>query len=259
MIIGNCTYSVRNYLREGQMDLLDFPAFNAELGIEALEYNDMFFPSWEGDYLASVRKSARDAGCYIQCLTCGGNFASDDEAVRRESIDTIRRRLHDAAALSAPAIRANIGGTGDEARDVCDGVPRVIEGFCELLPTARELDIKITIENHGGVSKWADPILMVVLGTDPEYVGTCPDFGNFKPIERKYLELAKVIPFAHHTHAKTHEFTEDGEDDEYSMQRVLSLYQAAGLDDAVLSIEFEGSGDQKVGVEKTRDLIARYL
>jgi hypothetical protein len=43
------------------------------------------------------------------------------------------------------------------------------------------------------------------------------------------------------------------------MQRVLALYQAAGLDDTVLSIEFEGSGDQKVGVERTRDLLQRYL
>ena len=259
MIIGNCTYSVRDYLRGGEMDLLEFPAFNAGLGIKALEYNDMFFERWDSEYLAEVKQSAADVGCYIQCLTCGGNFASDDEAVRAESVATIRQRLHDAAALGAPVIRANIGGTGDEGRDATQGVARVIEGFNELLPTARELDIKITIENHGGVSKWANPILMVVLGTDPDYIGSCPDFGNFKPIERKYLELAKVIPFAHHTHAKTHEFTADGEDDEYSMARVLSLYQAAGMDDAVLSIEFEGSGDQKVGVEKTRDLIARCL
>jgi len=258
MIIGNCTYSVRNYLREGEMDLLEFPAFNADLDINALEYNDMFFESWDDDYLAAVKKSAADAGCYIQCLTCGGNFASDDEDEREESVETIRERLHNAAALGAPVIRANIGGTGDEERDETVGVERVIEGFNELLPTARELEIKITIENHGGVSKWANPILKVVLGTDPDYIGTCPDFGNFKPIEFRYIELAKVIPFAHHLHAKTHEFTEDGEDDEYSMERVLQLVTASG-NESVLSIEFEGSEDQKVGVRKTRDLMLRYL
>jgi len=258
MVIGNCTYSVRDYLRAGDMDLLEFAAFNAELGIHALEYNDAFFESWDDDYLAAVRKSAQDAGCYVQCLTCGGNFASDDEAVRRQSVDTIREHLHNAAALGAPVIRANIGGTGDEQRDLTVGVERVIEGFNELLPTARELDIKITIENHGGVSKWANPILKVVLGTDPDYVGACPDFGNFKPIEVRYRELAKVIPFAHHFHAKTHEFTPEGEDAEYSMQRVLQLIVASG-NESVLSIEFEGSGDQKVGVVKTRDLMLRYL
>jgi len=258
MIIGNCTYSVRNYLREGEMDLMDFPAFNAELGIEALEYNDMFFESWDDDYLAAIKKSAEDAGCYIQCLTCGGNFASDDEAVREESVDTIRQRLHNAAALGAPVIRANIGATGDEERDATIGVERVIEGFNELLPTARELNIKITIENHGGVSKWANPILKVVLGTDPEYIGACPDFGNFKPMEFRYIELAKVIPFAYHLHAKTHEFTPEGEDAEYSMERVLQLITASG-NESVLSIEFEGPEDQKVGVRKTRDLMLRYL
>ena len=258
MIIGNCAYSVRDYLRGGKMDLLEFAAFNAELGIHALEYNDSFFESWDSDYVAAVRKSAEDAGGWVQCLTCAGNFASDDEAVRRESIDRIRARLGYAAALGAPVIRANIGGTGDEERDATVGVERVIQGFNELLPTARELNVKITIENHGGVSLRADPILRVVLGTDPEYVGTCLDFGNFKPMSRRYIELAKVIPFSYHIHAKTHEFAEDGEEAEYSMERVLALCKASGVG-SVLSIEFEGSGDQKEGVKKTRDLLLKYL
>ncbi|MGC9316988.1 MAG: sugar phosphate isomerase/epimerase family protein [Armatimonadota bacterium] len=257
MVIGNCTYSVRDYLRGGEMDLLEFAAFNAELGIEALEYNDMFFETWDEDYLEQVRQSAEDAGCYIQCLTCGGNFASDNADERAETVATIRQRLHQARLLGAPVIRANIGGTGDEERDATVGVERVIDGFTELLPTARDLDVKITIENHGGVSKWANPILRIVLGTDPDYVGTCPDFGNF-PIEQRYMELAKVIPFSHHMHAKTHEFDEDGEDAEYSMERVLAICKACGTE-SVLSIEFEGSMDQKEGVRMTRDLLQRYL
>ncbi|HCA46823.1 MAG TPA: xylose isomerase, partial [Armatimonadetes bacterium] len=56
----------------------------------------------------------------------------------------------------------------------------------------------------------------------------------------------------------THEFDANGEDAEYSMERVLAIYKAAGVD-GVLSIEFEGSGDQKLGVKKTRDLLQRYM
>ena len=258
MIIGNCTYSVRDYLRSGEMGLLDFAAYNAGIGITALEYNDMFFEDFSDDTLAAVRTSAEDAGCSIVCLTCGGNLASDDAAANAEQVETFKQHLQNANALGANAVRFNIGATGDEELDLTVGVERVIDGFTQLLPMARDLDVKITIENHGGVSKWADPILKIILGTDPEWIGSCPDFGNFKPIERRYIELAKVITFAHHSHAKTHEFDDNGEDAEYSMERVLAIYQAAGVD-GVLSIEFEGSGDQKVGVEKTRDLIARYM
>lgn len=258
MIIGNCTYSVRNYLRSGEMDLLEFPAYNAEIGITALEYNDMFFEDFSDETLAAVRNSAEDAGCSIVCLTCGGNLASDDADANAAQVETFRQQLRHANALGANAVRFNIGSTGDEERDLTVGVERVIDGFNQLLPTARELDVKITIENHGGVSKWANPILKVILGTDPDWVGSCPDFGNFKPIERRYIELAKVIPFAYHSHAKTHEFDENGEDAEYSMGRVIELYRAAGVD-GVLSIEFEGSIDQKEGVIKTRDLLQRYL
>lgn len=258
MIIGNCTYSVRDYLRSGEMNLLDFAAFNADLGITALEYNDFFFESFSDDEIAAVRASAEEAGCSIVCLTCGGNLASDDADANAAQIVTYRERLQNATALGAGIVRFDLGGTGDPERDATVGVERVIDGFNQLLPTARELGVKITIENHGGVSKWANEILKVVLGTDPEFVGTCPDFGNFKPIEYRYIELAKVIPFAYHVHAKTHEFDENGEDDEYSMERVLALYKAAGVD-AVLSIEFEGSMEQKEGVRMTRDLIMRYL
>ncbi len=257
MIIGNATYSVRDYLRSGEMDLLEFPTFCAELGIRALEYNDMFFESWDDEYLAQVRQSAAEAGCYIQCLTCGGNLASDDEAANAEQVELFRELLRHAQALGAPAVRFNIGSTGDEERDLTVGVERVIDGFNALLPTARELGVKITIENHGGVSKWADPILRIVLGTDPEWIGTCPDFGNFHG-DDMYMQLAKVIPFSHHMHAKTHEFDEDGEDTGYSMERVLAICQACGTE-SVLSIEFEGSMDQKDGVRMTRDLLLRYL
>ncbi|MGI5819099.1 MAG: sugar phosphate isomerase/epimerase family protein [Armatimonadota bacterium] len=258
MIIGNCTYSVRDYLRSGEMDLLEFAAYNAEIGITALEYNDMFFEDFSDETLAAVRRSAEEAGCSIVCLTCGGNLASDDADANAAQVELFKQHLQHAHALGANAVRFNIGTTGDEQRDLTVGVERVIDGFNQLLPLARELDVKITIENHGGVSKWANPILQIVLGTDPEWVGSCPDFGNFKPIEFRYIELAKVIPFAHHTHAKTHEFDENGEDAEYSMERVLALYHAAGVD-GVLSIEFEGSIDQKEGVIKTRDLLQRYM
>ncbi|MGM0494209.1 MAG: sugar phosphate isomerase/epimerase family protein [Armatimonadota bacterium] len=258
MIIGNCTYSVRDYLRSGDMDLLDFAEYNAEIGITALEYNDMFFEDFSNETLAAVRKSAEAAGCEIVCLTCGGNLASDDAEANAEQVETFKERLQNAHDLGAGAVRFNIGSTGDEERDLTVGVERVIDGFNQLLPMARELDVKITIENHGGVSKWANPILQIILGTDPEYIGSCPDFGNFKPMEYRYIELAKVIPFAHHSHAKTHEFDENGEDAEYSMERVLQLYKAAGVD-GVLSIEFEGPIDQKEGVIKTRDLIQKYL
>lgn len=257
MVIGNATYSVRDYLRSGEMDLLDFPKFCAGLDLRALEYNDMFFPRWDDDYLDAVVRSAADAGCTIQCLTCGGNLASDDAAANREQVELFRVRLEQAAALGAPVVRFNIGTTGDEQRDLTVGVERVIEGFIALLPTARELGVRMTIENHGGVSKYANSILRIVLGTDPEWVGTCPDFGNFHG-DDMYLQLAKVIPFAYHLHAKFHEFDENGEDTGYSVERVLALCKASGVD-AVLSIEFEGSGDQKEGVRRSRDLLLRYL
>ncbi|MFQ6133503.1 MAG: sugar phosphate isomerase/epimerase family protein [Armatimonadota bacterium] len=257
MTIGNATYSVRDYLRDGRLKLTDFAQFNADLGVTALEYNDMFFETWDGSYLAEVRASAEKAGCRIVCLTCGGSFCSDDEAERRQSVHTIARRLQDAKALGAGVIRANVGRTGDEQRDGTVGVQRAIKALDRLVPLCREHNVRITIENHGGASKRADWILKMILSTDPQWIGTCPDLGNF-PAESRYLELAKVLPYAYHVHMKSHEFDDRGEETATDFGRVVRMLKDCD-NAAVLSIEFEGSGDQVEGVKKTKALIERYL
>ena len=257
MVIGNAAYSVRDYFKEGRVTLLTFPEMMAEIGIKAFEYNDIFFESFEDSYLKQVKEAAEKAGGEIVCVTCGSNFCSGDAEERKKQVETIRQRIRDAQALGAGVIRANLGGTGDEEKDGTVGVQMVIDAFNDLLPTAQECGVKITIENHGGVSKTADNILKVVLGTDPEWVGTCPDLGNF-PIEVRYRELGKVFPYAYHVHLKTHEFNPDGEESETDVGRVIRMLKDVD-NTAVLSIEFEGSGDQMEGTKKTKALMEKYL
>ena len=257
MIIGNSSYSIRDYIKSDEIPLEKFAGFCADIGIKALEYNDMFMESWDDDYLAKVKKSAADAGCSIACLCCGGNFCSDAEAERKAQVELISERIGAAQKLGAPCMRINVGKTDSEEKDATVGVDRVIEAFNALLPAAKEANVKMTIENHGGVSKKADYIVKIILNTDPEWVGSCPDFGNFHGDDR-YRELAKVFPFAHHIHAKTHEFDENGEDTDKDYGRIMRMLKDMD-NEAVLSIEFEGKGDQIEGVKKSKALIERYL
>ena len=156
----------------------------------------------------------------------------------------------------APIVRINLGTTGDIERDKTIGVQRCIEAFNKLIPLAKELGIKITIENHGGVSKTADMILDVIKGTDPHWVGSCLDFGNWAD-DVRYSESEKLVPYAYHVHAKTHEFNEQGEDINKDYKRLLQMLKDADYKRAV-SIEYEGPDDQIEGVKKTRDLILKY-
>jgi len=152
-------------------------------------------------------------------------------------------------------VRMNVGGTGDAERDATFGVERVAAAFNRMLPLAKELNIKITIENHGGVSATADNILGIIKLTDRNWVGSCLDFGNF-PDEVRYESCRRLAPYAYHTHCKGHSFDAAGEA-EFEWGRILAYLREAKYNRA-LSIEWEGGGDPIVGVEKSRDLIRRY-
>ena len=193
MLIGCTAYSVRDYFKAGEIHCRNFAGIMSELGIEALEYHQMFFESWESDYLAEIRKSAEDVGLPIVCLGCAGGFCQDDPAQRREDIEVIRDRLLAASALGARCIRVQLGRTGTDETDSTVGVQRSIDALNELIPTAKERGIRIALENHAGVASRANWILRIILGTDPDWVGACPDLGNF-PREVRYRETGPRPP-----------------------------------------------------------------
>jgi len=257
MNIGNCTYSLRDYIRGGRLRVEDFALLSRAMDIYHLEYNVDFFESAEKDYLQKIKDSVQQADATISCVTIGGNLARATEQERLEQVEIVRGWMEVAAFLGAPVCRINVGGTGSDETDATVGVERVVWSFNRLLQLARESNLKMTIENHGGVSRKTDHITAVIEATDPEYVGACPDFGNF-PADVRYEELEKVAPYAYHIHAKSHHFKEDGEERDIDYERVVGIFRKAGYQ-GVFSIEFEGPGDQIEGVKKTRDLLKKYL
>lgn len=256
MKIGNCTYSLRDYIRGGRLRVEDFAFLNGAMDIYHLEYNVDFFESTEKDYLQKIKDSVQQAEATISCATIGGNLAGATEQERLEQVKIARGWMEVAAFLGAPVCRINVGGTGSDETDATVGIERVAWSFNQLLPLAREKNLKMTIENHGGVSRKADQIIAVIEATDWEYVGACPDFGNF-PADVRYKELEKVAPYTYHIHAKSHHFKEDGEERDIDYERVVDIFRKAGYQ-GVFSIEFEGPGAQIEGVKKTRDLLKKY-
>lgn len=251
------TYSFRQLYKDGKLTLETTPALYKTLGIKGIALNELFFKAWDDAYLDAIKAAAAQQGRIITALIIEGNLAQEDEAKRRAQIETVKARLRAAHRLGAPVVRINLGRTG-QSNDADDtiGVDRVIAAFKEFLPLAKEFNIKMTIENHGGVSRKADNILRIVKETDPKWVGSCLDFGNW-PDNVRYEECQKLAPYAYHTHAKSHAFNEQGEETKIDYKRVLDIMKAANYK-GPLSIEFEGPGDPVEGVKKTRNLLVKY-
>ena len=251
------TYSFRDLIRTGKLDMVSVPAFFKEQGIKGISYNDMFFKDPDDAYLDKVKAAVKQAGRVVTCYVIEGSLAMADEAKRKAQIEADKAKLRIAHRLGAPVVRINVGATSrQENADDTLGVERVIAAFKELLPLAKELKIKISIENHGGVSRTAASIVKIIQGTDPKWVGSLVDFGNF-PAPNRYDEIAAVTPFAFVTHVKIGEFDQQGEAKDYDFPRVLQILKKNKYKGPI-SIEYEGKGDPVEGVRKSRALILKY-
>jgi sugar phosphate isomerase/epimerase len=251
------TWSFRDLIRSGKLEMTAVPAFYKEQGIPGISYNDMFFKTTDDAYIDEVKAAVKAAGRVVTSYIIEGNLAIADEAKRNEQIEADKRKMRAAKRLGAPIVRINVGNTGRENADDTAGVERVIKAFNEhLVPLAKELNIKISMENHGGVSKTAANIVRIIKATDPKWVGALVDFGNF-PIEHKYEEVEMAAPYAMVTHVKVNVFDDKGEAKEYDFPRVLGYLKKLHYK-GPLSVEYEGKGDPVEGVQKTIALIKKY-
>ena len=254
------TYSLNSLFGSGRMTLEKFPETMRGLGIRGVALNDIYFKSWDPEYLrtikAAIERNGRAAVAFI--IDHNGDFALEDEAKRRENIEAVKKRLETARFFGVPVVRINVGGTGKgDKSDRTVGVERVADAFRQLLPRAKELGLKLSIENHWGASTHAESVRRIIRSTDPQWVGSCLDFKNWAKGDDPYASVEMLAPHAFHTHAKSHAFDEKGEETGIDYARVLRALNRAGYRGAV-SIEWEGGGDPIEGVKKTRDLIVRH-
>lgn len=255
-VLSNETYSFRDLISAGKLSLLTAAEFHKKLDIKGVSLNDMYFESWEKDYLDKILDSFKANHRSITCLIMEGNLASPKEEARKKQIEDNARKLKAAAYLGAPVVRMNLGGVGKGEDNLKQGVDRCVAAFKEMLPLAKDLGVRITIENHGGVSGTVEGILAVINQTDPKWVGSLLDFGN-PPVRHKPEVFEKLSPYAYHVHAKLEDFKLDGEATDSDYGRLLGILKKDKYQGAV-SIEWEGKGDGVTGVKKSRDLILKH-
>jgi sugar phosphate isomerase/epimerase len=251
------TYSYRQLLLGDELDVMDVPELYRKEGIKGISFNERFFKGRDDAYIDRLKAAVDKAGRVVTALQVDGNLALADEAERRRQIEHDKESIRIAHRLGAPIIRINTGGTSrEENADETEGVRRVIAAFTEMLPLARQLNVKIAIENHGGASKTGDGILQIIKGTDPKWVGVLLDFGNFKP-DTIYDEITKLAPYTIGTHVKVQNLNERGDPENYDLARVFDILKAHNYKGA-LSIEYVGSEGPIEGVRKSRALILKY-
>lgn len=248
---------VRRFRRQDNpLILLDYPKVaKEEFGINVVELNNVFMASHDQAYLKQLCKVAADAGVKMigMAVDGTGDLSLLDENQRKIAVKNAMEYFDISEALGLSYFRVNTGGqAGSE-----DMLKRCIESFRELAEEGKHRNIKVVIENHGGLSTDPNAIVKIMKEVGLDSIGTLPDFGNF-PEEVRYEGIEKIAPYAVAFHAKFTEFSSEGEDVRTDAKQMIDIIKRSGFD-GYLCIEFGGKSDDHEGVLKSKALLERYI
>jgi sugar phosphate isomerase/epimerase len=247
------SWSMRSHVNK-DFSLAEFPRFARErFGFDAVELCSMHFANTDTNYLDQIKQSLVSSQIGFANMPIDtGNISQTDSRKRQFDLDRIANWMAVASYLGAEAVRVNTGA-GQEGWDIS----LTIESYKKLAAQAREYNLLLLIENHGGVSSRPQTIIQILREVGAPNLKLCPDFGNFPP-ETRYEDLEKIMPYAHMLHAKTYDFDAEGNHPAFDFLRCLKIVQDARFS-GTISVEFEGQGDQYQGVEKTLALLRENL
>lgn len=265
--ISLAQWSFHRALNAGKMDNLDFATKARELGCEGLEYVNQFFADKAKDkaYLTTMNERAAAEGLenVLVMIDGEGNLADADAKKRLQAIENHYKWVEAANFLGCHAIRVNLGGGKEMEAAAKAGA----DSLTTLSEFAKDANIEILVENHGGFSSNGAWLAGVMQEVNLENCGTLPDFGNFcieygenyscaKEYPR-YQGIEEMLPYAKAISAKSHNFDDQGNETNIDYMRVMKMVKDSGYKGFV-GIEYEGSVlSEEEGIIKTRDLLLK--
>jgi hypothetical protein len=220
----------------GEITMLDFPQFAKDTfpGVVHLDvwsslFGDVTDDSMYGDrgfdpstpsgrkWLDRFAATLAKTGTKVHHISnnAPNNISGPDEEARRAGIEVAKKWLDAAAIIGAKTMRVNTGGPSymPDATRGPDGYPMnqqigpylkaCIESFKEMADYGAGRGVKVTIENHWGLT--ANPMNMRILldAINHPFCEASPDYANWEHEYMLFSGLKAVAPYAHTTvHAK---------------------------------------------------------
>ena len=177
-----------------------------------------FDPSTSSGKKWLEKMAAKMAATGTKCVHISNNAPRDisepDEAKRRAGIEVAKKWLDGAAMLGAKSMRVNSGGpriapvavvTTDYPKndELAKYLTLCIESFKEMADYGGKVGVKVTLENHWGLTASPTNIRIIIDEVNSPFCEASPDFCNWEHEYLMYHGLAELAPYAHtNVHAK---------------------------------------------------------
>ena len=164
------------------------------------------------------KMAAKMAATGTKCHHISNNAPRDicelDADKRRAGIEVAKKWLDGVAMLGAKSMRVNSGGpriapspvaTADYPKndDLAKYLSNCIESFKEMADYGGKVGVKVTLENHWGLTANPTNIQIIVDEVNHPFCEASPDFCNWEHEYLMYHGLEALAPYAHtNVHAK---------------------------------------------------------
>lgn len=270
--ISLAQWSHHREFQSGVLDPMNFAVIARGYGIEAIEYVNSFYKDKATDKatLDELNKKANDNGVkQLLIMVDGeGELAAPDQSARVLAVENHYKWVEAARHLGCHSIRVNVFGTGNTE----EVQAAAVDGLSRLAEFAKDFDVNVLVENHGGYSSHGGWLAGVMRQVNMENVGTLPDFGNFC-LKRedgaqwdtpcideydKYLGVEQLMPWAKAVSAKSYAFDQFGTEKTINYERMIEIVKGANYS-GYIGIEFEGDLPAEEGILATKKLLERYI
>ncbi|MEL6846457.1 MAG: TIM barrel protein, partial [Bacteroidota bacterium] len=170
--ISLAEWSLHKTLFEGKITNLDFPAIaKNEFGIDAVEYVNQFFKDKAQDkaYLQDLKVRADDNGVksLLIMIDGEGGLGATNDKERTQAIENHYKWVEAAQFLGCHSIRVNAYGqaTAEEVHKAA------VDALGRLATFAKDFEINVIVENHGGYSSNGDWMSTVMKEVNMENCG----------------------------------------------------------------------------------------
>ena len=252
-------------LWQGDLHPLDFPKKAKDLGFDTVEYvNSLIFGHAQDKVFLNELKNRTDSEGIKNNLIMvdeEGFIGHPDANERTIAIENHYKWMEASYHLGCPFMRVNAFSMGkaEEQKKLA------AEGLNRLAEKAKEFDLFILIENHGGMSSNADWLVETIELAEHPILGTVVDFDNFTfsedfiwgdgDVYNRYEGVEKLMPLAKSVSAKTHAFDIRGFETSIDYSRMMNIIKDSGFNEYIC-VEYEGSRlTEEEGIIATKELI----
>ncbi|MFT4416469.1 sugar phosphate isomerase/epimerase family protein [Fredinandcohnia humi] len=269
-------YSLHKYTVTENLDVFGFIDYAASIGVDGVELLDIYWKDEENE-IPQVNLLLAERKLKVSAYDITNNFVKTSELERTQEIEKVQKGVDIAKKLHTKVVRI-FSGDVNENVDFEQGKQWIIECLKESAVYAEEHGIILAIENHGYFAGRSDQVIELIEAVGSPNVRSTLDTGNFLLVDEDPSHAVTAVKkYVKHVHFK--DFKNMGKDYEgpafkslsgekflgtvagegsVNLQHVISELKEVGYN-GWLSVEFEGTGDPKVGAEKSISNLKKLL